>query len=242
MGAASGIIHPIRVEYFAIGDNLVPVQFRLRKNAGLATYKIILERNGCLTIHIPKDGSRKTGEIFLLQNSFWVKNELTKVAPALKADMDWPEGTRILFFGQWERVIRSKSHSQVMIGARQFPNPTPGTGLKNTIRGILRQQACSVLPLVTAELAQKAEIHFNKVSVRCQKTRWGSCSSRGNINLNWRLIQCPEWVRDYVIIHELHHRMHLNHSFRFWRSLHRQYKNVRQAELWLRQHSFLLDV
>lgn len=96
--------------------------------------------------------------------------------------------------------------------------------------------------LVTAELAQKAEIHFNKVSVRCQKTRWGSCSSRGNINLNWRLIQCPEWVRDYVIIHELHHRMHLNHSFRFWRSLHRQYKNVRQAELWLRQHSFLLDV
>ena len=57
----------------------------------------------------------------------------------------------------------------------------------------------------------------SKVSVRNQKWRWGSCSRRGHICLNWRLVETPAWVRDYVMIHELMHLRQMNHSRKFWK-------------------------
>jgi hypothetical protein len=71
-----------------------------------------------------------------------------------------------------------------------------------------------------AELLALADVHgvtVTRVSIRNQRSRWGACSSRGSITLNWRLILVPPFVREYVMIHELMHRRELNHSQRFWR-------------------------
>jgi predicted metal-dependent hydrolase len=75
-----------------------------------------------------------------------------------------------------------------------------------------------------------------KIGVRSQRTRWGSCSTRGVIMLNWRLIQLPPWVRDYVLFHELAHLRQPNHSRRFWREVERLCPDWRTAERWLRAH------
>jgi predicted metal-dependent hydrolase len=72
------------------------------------------------------------------------------------------------------------------------------------------------------------------VTVRSQRTRWGSCSPSGRISLNWRLVQMPESVRDYVLLHELTHLLHLNHSKRFWRELERVCPWHRDARGWLK--------
>jgi len=68
----------------------------------------------------------------------------------------------------------------------------------------------------TQILAQKMAIKYARVSLKQQKTRWGSCSSRGNLNFNWRLVHQLPAVIDYVIIHELAHRQEMNHSAKFW--------------------------
>jgi predicted metal-dependent hydrolase len=74
-----------------------------------------------------------------------------------------------------------------------------------------------------------------RVTVRAQRTRWGSCSRRGTVSLNWRLVQTPDFVRDYIILHELAHLRHMNHSARFWREVERLCPEYRTAEHWLKK-------
>ena len=73
------------------------------------------------------------------------------------------------------------------------------------------------LPRLVARYAKEMDVSYEKVFVKSQKTRWGSCSSKGNINLNCLLINVPTYVRKYVIVHELAHRKEMNHSKRFWK-------------------------
>lgn len=76
-----------------------------------------------------------------------------------------------------------------------------------------------------------------KLTIRNQKTKWGSCSARGAISLNWRLVKCPLWITDYIIIHELCHLKHLNHSPAFWYTVASYYPHIKEAKAWIREHS-----
>ena len=75
-------------------------------------------------------------------------------------------------------------------------------------------------------LAEKYKLKYNKLSVTSAKTRWGSCSSKKNINFTFRLIMAPKLSIDYVIIHELSHLVHMNHSFDFWNHVDRMFYDV----------------
>ena len=86
------------------------------------------------------------------------------------------------------------------------------------------------------EFARGCKVSVSRVSVRNQRSRWGACSARGVITLNWRLIQMPASVSDYVIFHELMHRRQPNHSRRFWREVDAVCSWWRDAERWLRKH------
>lgn len=92
----------------------------------------------------------------------------------------------------------------------------------------------------TAELAHQHGLVIQRVSIRKQRSRWGSCSRRGVISLNWRLAHAPEFVRDYVIIHELMHLREMNHSSRFWDHVDAACPQRREAEGWLKKHATLL--
>lgn len=76
-----------------------------------------------------------------------------------------------------------------------------------------------------------------RISIRNQRTKWGSCSARGTISLNWRLVKCPPDIIDYIIIHELCHLRHFNHSKAFWEAVRHCYPGVREARAWIREHS-----
>ena len=77
-------------------------------------------------------------------------------------------------------------------------------------------------------------ISYGRISIREQKTRWGSCSSKGNLNFNWRLILAPEEVLDYVVVHELAHRREMNHSKAFYAIVESVLPDYRAARKWLR--------
>jgi predicted metal-dependent hydrolase len=97
----------------------------------------------------------------------------------------------------------------------------------------LRVRAAKELPRALQELADAHGIAVTRISIRNQRSRWGACSSRGAITLNWRLILVPEFVREYVMLHELMHRRELNHSARFWRHVAAVCPRHREARQWL---------
>jgi predicted metal-dependent hydrolase len=100
-------------------------------------------------------------------------------------------------------------------------------------RDKLAERAAEELPQRLLELAREHGIAVTRVSIRNQRSRWGACSARGSITLNWRLILVPGFVRDYVMIHELMHRRELNHSKRFWGHVRAACPRYREARQWL---------
>ena len=91
------------------------------------------------------------------------------------------------------------------------------------------------LPRRVERLALQVGVSVNRVTIRCQRTRWGSCSAKGNLNLNCLLMICPEEVRDYVVVHELCHRREMNHSPRFWAEVERVMPDYRRHRRWLKE-------
>jgi predicted metal-dependent hydrolase len=100
--------------------------------------------------------------------------------------------------------------------------------------------AARELPGRVLELASLHQLPVRRICVRNQRSRWGSCSRRGTISLNWRLVQAPPFVRDYLILHELAHLKEMNHSRRFWREVAVLCPDYLQAERWLKAHRELV--
>ncbi len=105
----------------------------------------------------------------------------------------------------------------------------------------LKQQAAIELPPRLRRLAAHHGLVVSRISVRNQRSRWGSCSPSGHICLNWRLMLMPDAVRDYVLIHELMHLRRLDHSRHFWRLVAHACPWFEDARSWLRENRYLLD-
>ena len=81
---------------------------------------------------------------------------------------------------------------------------------------------------------------YGRITVRDQKTRWGSCSQTGNLNFNFRLILAPSEVLDYVVVHELCHRRQMNHSTQFWQEVAQVLPDYRKRKAWLTENGWRL--
>jgi predicted metal-dependent hydrolase len=84
------------------------------------------------------------------------------------------------------------------------------------LRQVLTALAKEILPARVRELAARCGVSVGTISIRNQQSRWGSCTTHGNLSLNWRLVLLPPAMRDHVLLHELAHRRHMNHSDDFW--------------------------
>jgi predicted metal-dependent hydrolase len=124
--------------------------------------------------------------------------------------------------------------------AAQAATPSPRSAIRPLVERWYRRKAARELPTMLMALASAHGIAVARVSVRDQRSRWGACSSRGTITLNWRLIQVPDYVREYVLIHELMHRRELNHSRRFWRLVAGCCPQHLEARRWLKREGKLL--
>ena len=105
----------------------------------------------------------------------------------------------------------------------------------------LRARAERDLPERLLTLAAQHGMTIARISVRNQRWRWGSCSRGGHICLNWRLAGMPDWVRDYVIVHELMHLKRMDHSPKFWELVAQACPKYREARTWLRRNESLLS-
>ena len=100
----------------------------------------------------------------------------------------------------------------------------------------LAERARTDLPERVRHFAPLVGVTYGNITIRNQRTRWGSCSGRGNLNFNCLLMLVPDSVRDYVVVHELCHRKEMNHSARFWAEVERVLPDYRKHLDWMREH------
>lgn len=104
-----------------------------------------------------------------------------------------------------------------------------------------RRQAKAVIEGALIKYSAMMGISYQGVVIKDQRTRWGSCSSQGNLNFSWRLIKAPLEVLHYVVVHELAHRKEMNHSQRFWELVGRYCQDYKRHAKWLKEHAVLLQ-
>lgn len=100
----------------------------------------------------------------------------------------------------------------------------------------LADRALAEIPKRVAYYAQLLQVDYGRITIRNQKSRWGSCSSKGNLNFNCLLMLTPPEIIDYVVVHELCHRKEMSHSARFWNEVEKVLPDYRERRAWLKEH------
>ena len=205
-------------------------------------YILRLQRDGTARVTIPRGGTLGEAQRFAEQHASWLEQRLLKEATRPVQPSKWQIGTQILFRGEWVGVESNANGEAGIVHFRghRVRVPDPNADLRPAIERYLVSLAAAELPARTLELAALHGLKVRRITVRNQKSRWGSCSPRGTVSLNWRLVQTPEFVRDYIVVHELAHLKQMNHSRRFWEEVARLCPAYGEAEHWLKQHSKLL--
>lgn len=124
--------------------------------------------------------------------------------------------------------------------SRQAPATDPAYSLPPVVTREAQEKARQMIRRRVEYYAERMGVTYGRISMRNQKTRWGSCSSQGNLNFNYRLIFVPERLMDYVIVHELAHRRQMNHSGEFWKEVERYMPDYRARREELKRYFFCL--
>jgi len=187
--------------------------------------------NGALRLTVPRGASIAGGLRFAERQRDWIRRERARQVERAR---DWDTGTAVWFRG--ERVTLTCTGTFINCGDERVATSGRSREVRAVVEAHLRAVATRELTARCVELSARTGIPISRVSVRNQRSRWGACSAKGVITLNWRLIQMPPSVSDYVIFHELSHVKHPNHSRRFWRAVASICDDWRDAERWLRRH------
>ena len=224
---------PTRTDHSLAWKHGVTVHIVFRPRA--RRYLLGLQPDGAARLVIPRRGSVAEGIRFLERSEAWLLKRVAQWRSRTQARQPWVDGASFLFRGEETglRVENGEGGPRLCFSDQVIPVPRALPDYREAVLGHLRRMAERELPARTRELALLHGIAVRRVTVRAQKTRWGSCSARGTISLNWRLIQAPPRVVDYLIIHELMHRREMNHSARYWKLVGKAFPDYRDAEQWL---------
>lgn len=136
-----------------------------------------------------------------------------KVEQMLREKQDWIE--------KHQKTIKERENSR-----REITEQERREGI---------ERAKQILPARIQYYAKIMGVTYGRITLREQKTRWGSCSSKGNLNFNWKLALMPDEILDYVVVHELAHRMEMNHSDKFWKIVENVLPDYRERRKWLKE-------
>lgn len=208
------------------------LDLRLIRNPRARRYVLRVTDRADIVVTVPRWGSIAEARAFAEKHTEWIARErLRRMTDG--ATRAWTAGREIWLRG--ERVAIAIDGGVARVGDVQAVLKG-GADLKPALQAALRAAAARELPPRLLALADSAGLRVSRVSVRNQRSRWGSCSSRGSIALNWRLLQMPPEVRDYVLWHELMHLRRGDHSAAFWKLVAEVCPDYEQARAWLRRH------
>jgi predicted metal-dependent hydrolase len=228
----------------ATGVHKAPPEIVFERSPRARRYRLSLRRDGTAVAVIPARGSVREAERFVEQHRDWLERARARQRQRPRAAELWTPGTHVLWRGEMTevRVAAEGERPQVCLAADLFRISRLDGDLRPTLEAHFARRARIELPGRTWELAALTGVDVKHVTVRNQRSRWGSCSANGTISLNWRLVQTPEFVRDYIIYHELMHLREMNHSARFWARVEEVCPGWREAEHWIKRNGSLVGL
>ncbi len=190
------------------------LDYKLRYSNRAKYLRLQISSGNELELVLPKGYELKEAENFLLKKADWINKHLRT---AVKKEPQFLLfGSEIKVTQEYELLV--KKH-KIIYKRNEIKIVSPaGSKIKTTAlyESWLKHQAKIYIPKRVKELAAEHKFYPRKISIRGQKTRWGSCSAKGNLNFNFKLMRYKKEIIDYVIIHELCHLKQMNHSPKFW--------------------------
>ena len=224
------------------------IEYALKQSQRSRRVRISVSESG-VSLIIPYGYSPRDGEAFLARNADWVLQQLEKHRrhaartgqKSLPSDVILLRGvpTRIVIIEEPLRKARirvDEEKGNLVLRIPAGKRAVIPAGLENYLREMARDQ----IEACVAAQAHRMGVRPKTIVIRDQRTRWGSCSSTGTLSFNWRLIMVPPTVMEYVVIHELAHMVHPNHSTAFWAFVSQYYPAYKEARSWLRKNASLL--
>ena len=201
----------------ALGDRIVPYVLR---RARRRTIGLTIDHRG-LRVGAPHRAALSDVETLIRKHGSWVAQKLDEWRDRRRpAPLCIAEGTRLPYLGSWLQIRLAAGNTLASWTQEDLPTLTlrlrSPDDAERLLGKALRQKALELFAPRLAHHAARIGIAAPRLALSSARTRWGSCSLKTGIRLNWRLIHCPEHIIDYVIVHELAHLREMNHGQRFW--------------------------
>jgi predicted metal-dependent hydrolase len=224
------------------------VPYTVRRSARAKHIRITINAHSGVVVTFPsRMRSYVNPDEFLREKQDWVLRHLPKAGILDRASADLENGSAIHLHGRQyaldiERDGVVRPLVQTLPGRLKVVLPRAHRGqVKEVVRTWMRSRADVVIRRETERLAAEIGVRYRRLTIRDQRTKWGSCSRAGNLSFNWRLILFPPSVLRYVIVHELCHLKQFNHSPRFWQMVERHDPRYQASIDWLKEHGSIAD-
>jgi len=223
--------------------NELEIPYRIDFSNKRKTVAFIIERNGDVVVKAPAGFSvEKIGELVKKNRmQLYQKINHPQKIRANKENTVQLNGRSILFGGKNYKVFVDKeSVDQFIFNGKLIISENISDQFSLKLRNWLISEAKEKLTPKIIETAKKLGVEYNKITVSDIQLRWGSCTPKNNININYRIIKAPAFVSNYIIVHELTHLIELNHTKEFWQIVKTAYPKYEEAKKWLLEKGELL--
>lgn len=226
--------------HIQIGDEKIEIQERTSSRAKRLKLKYRKDR-----IELVKPESTNADvRDFLNEKKDWLINKAREVKKYRenKPERDIRDGGSINVLGEQKQIrVESRKSGKVNRDIVLAEHLVERNGLKEQLEKRLREHAREKITEYIEEYISEIDGSYNKVFIRDQETRWGSCSPKNNLNFNWRLVLGPEYILRYVVVHELVHLEIDNHGEEYHRKVKELFDRKEEAEKWLKENGARLE-
>ncbi|GAV19812.1 hypothetical protein MMIC_P0770 [Mariprofundus micogutta] len=227
--------------------DMLEYDYRIVRKTNRKTTSIIIKANNEIEVRAPTRMPQQLIERFVQSKHAWIEKKLlfnrdhrTEYIPK-----SFTHGELFLLLGRTYRLKLETGKRSVQTEADKLlvshPSPQP-ENLRRQLTRWYRQQAEITFTQRSRIISELIGKQAKSIGIKAYKSRWGSCHADGRIYYNWRLIMAPEWVIDYVVVHELCHLIHHNHSKAYWQLVESIAPDFRKAKSWLNTNGVSLDL
>ena len=220
------------------------MEYEIQRKPFRRGMRLSVQRDGRVRVLAPVTTPKLLIERFVFENLQWIEQQKQKWVEyhAKHPRKELVAGARLHFLGQERELVFEPEgrKSPVVEAVENFivvrGNELSPMAAKLALKRFYDKQARLHLPERVAHFSREMRLQPTGLSFRAQKTRWGSCSSAGHISLNYKMMIAPEAVIDYVVVHELAHLRHADHSRNFWQLVESHDARFKEHRHWLRAH------